>query len=167
MQADTLNTEIDSRHMNSTTLNALRAYLDGHNVMTLATQGQQGPWASAVFYVFDAGCFYFLSAAHTRHCQNLRRDARVSAAIQEDYEDWKKIRGIQLEGRATIVTQQHVDDVIERYSKKFPVTGPDAPAEIAKALDKISWYVLQPSRLYFIDNSQGLGHRDEVDIAEL
>ena len=29
------------------------AYVAGHHVMTLATQGPDGPWAAAVFYAAD------------------------------------------------------------------------------------------------------------------
>jgi hypothetical protein len=30
------------------------------------------------------------------------------------------------------------------------------------ALAKVNWYVLRPEKLFFIDNSLGLGHRDEI-----
>jgi len=30
---------------------------------------------------------------------------------------------------------------------------------------KVDWYELRPSRLYLIDNSLGLGHRDEVALS--
>ena len=31
----------------------VEAFLRGHHVMTLATQGEQGPWAAALFYACD------------------------------------------------------------------------------------------------------------------
>ena len=37
-----------------------------------------------------------------------------------------------------------------------------ADATMKNALAKVNWYQLQPERLYFIDNSLGLGHRDEI-----
>ena len=36
------------------------AYLAGHHVMTLATQGADGPWAAAVFYASDGASLIFL-----------------------------------------------------------------------------------------------------------
>ena len=39
-----------------------------------------------------------------------------------------------------------------------------APAEIAQPMADIRWYSIVPDRLYFIDNSKGLGHRDEVPL---
>jgi len=29
----------------------------------------------------------------------------------------------------------------------------------------VRWYRLEPQRLYFIDNSRGFGHRDEIEPA--
>ncbi len=54
---------------------------------------------------------------------------------------------------------------IARYAKKFPVVRPDrAPALIRAALERIAWYELAPDRGYFIDNSKGFGHRDEIPL---
>jgi hypothetical protein len=35
-------------------------------------------------------------------------------------------------------------------------------AAIEAALQRVSWYSLEPERLYFVDNTQGFGHRDEI-----
>lgn len=145
------------------TLSAARTYLNTSSVLCLATvQGEQ-PWVAPVFYSVFGDGLVFLSAPHTRHCQNIACNPRVSASIQKDYNDWQDIKGIQLEGSVVIVPDAHKPQVIERYSQKFPVTGESAPPEIAKALDKIQWFQLKVQRLLYIDNSQGLGYRQEVD----
>ena len=74
------------------------AYVAGHHVMTLATNGPQGVWAAAVFYAHDGFRFVFLSAGHTRHARNIAATPEVAATIQSDYDDWTAIKGIQLEG---------------------------------------------------------------------
>ena len=74
------------------------AYLQNHNVMSLATVGSDGVWGAAVFYVNDGFDLYFLSAGHTRHAQNMAATPQVSATIQEDYKGWANIQGIQLQG---------------------------------------------------------------------
>jgi uncharacterized protein YhbP (UPF0306 family) len=142
-------------------------YLRGHNVMTLATTGPQGLWAAAVFYVNDGFTLYFLSAPTSRHSLNIEVQPNVSAAIQEDYKDWREIKGIQLEGEAKRVEGVEQTAAIARYGLKFPVVGnlASAPAEIVKAMSRIAWYKVAPSRLCFIDNSLGLGHRDEILLA--
>jgi len=141
-------------------------YLAGHHVMTLATCGADGPWAAAVFYANDGASLIFLSSPNTRHCQNLAQDSRCAATIQEDYREWPEIKGIQLEGR--VIELQGEDERRARllYGEKFPVVGPLArvPPAIVKALARVRWYRLVPERLHFIDNSQGFGHREAIEL---
>ena len=134
--------------------------------MTLSTNGPEGLWSAAVFYVNDAFRLYFLSAPTSRHSLNLEAQPHVAAAIQEDYRDWPEIKGIQLEGEAKRVSKANQALVVARYGLKFPIIAniSRAPAEILKAFNKIAWYEVRPERLYFIDNSLGLGHRDEVPL---
>lgn len=142
---------------------AIRRYLDSHNVLCLATAQDNQPWVAPVFYsVFKTG-LVFLSAPHTRHCKNIAANPNVSASVQEDYNDWNDIKGIQLEGKAMLVPDFSRAAVVECYAQKFPVTGHKAPPAIARALDKILWFEVRVDNLYYIDNSKGLGHREEVD----
>ena len=136
-------------------------YLHQHQVMTLATVGADGPWAAAVFYVNSNFTFYFLSAAHTRHAQNFLDHPHVAATIQEDYKDWPAIKGIQLEGLVSRLQGQQKRQALSMYEQKYPFMS-NAPAQIRSALAHVYWYQLQPQRLYLIDNSKGLGHRDEI-----
>ena len=144
----------------------VQQYLRQHHVMTLASHGDEGVWAAAVFYANDGFAFYFLSSPSSRHCRNLTRDSRVSAAVHEDYSDWRKIKGVQLEGIASVLAGEGEIHARRVYGEKFPVVGmlEQAPAAIVKALAKVRWYKLIPQRLYFIDNAEGFGHRDEIDL---
>ena len=139
------------------------AYLDGHQVMTLATYGPQGLWAAAVFYASDAFDLYFLSAGHTRHGRNLAAAARAAATIQEDYADWPQIKGIQLEGVIELLEGQARIEAITLYQAKYLYIQ-TAGENLRAALEAINWYRLTPDRFYFIDNSKGFGHRDEIDL---
>ena len=147
------------------------AYLADHNVVTLATEGPDGRWAAAVFYVHDGWTLYFLSSPGSRHGRNIALHPAIAATIQEDYREWTEIRGIQMEGLAQRLSGAEEARAIECYSRKFPLIRPPAgPADavpaasrqIQRAMSRIAWFRLVPSRLYFIDNSRGLGHRDEV-----
>ena len=144
----------------------VEGYLREHHVMTLASHGDEGAWAAAVFYAHDGFAIYFLSAASSRHGRNLARNPRASAAIHEDYADWREIKGIQMEGRVALLAGDEAEQARCVYGAKFPVVGKlgEAPAKIVEALAKVSWYKLVPERLYFIDNSAGFGHRDEIDL---
>lgn len=143
---------------------AVAGYLTGHHVMTLATQGVDGPWAAAVFYAGDGAALIFLSSPSSRHCRNLAQDARCAATIQEDYSEWSKIKGIQIEGRVHELRGEDEERARKIYGEKFPIVGPLAsvPTAIVEALAKVRWFMLVPERLHFIDNSKGFGHREEI-----
>ena len=148
---------------------ALR-YLNDHHVVTLATAGAGSgfPWASAVFYVNDGFTLYFLSSPTSRHCLNLGENPHVAATVQEDYDDWPKIKGVQLEGVASEIAGDEESAARKLYGEKYPIIGKlgQAPAVIVKAMAKVRWYKVMPSRLYFIDNSAGFGHRDEIALPD-
>jgi uncharacterized protein len=147
----------------------VREYLRGHNVATLATCNGDDLWGAAVFYVCDGSTLYFLSSPTGRHMLNLAQNPRVALTIQEDYADWLDIKGVQMEGVAGEISGEEEEKARRLYGEKFPLVGllAKAPASIVKALAKVRWYKVVPRRLYFIDNSRGLGHRDEVDPAGL
>lgn len=142
------------------------AYLHTHNVMTLATHGPEGLWAAAVFYVNVGFQLYFLSVPSTRHSQNIAAQPAVAVTIQEDYGDWLAVKGVQLEGVTRRIEGEERNQANRLYGKKFPVVGnlAKSPFEIVRAMRRVDWYKVEPVRLFFIDNSFGLGHREEVGI---
>jgi uncharacterized protein YhbP (UPF0306 family) len=140
---------------------AALAYLAAHHVMTLATAGPDGIWAAAVFYASDGFALTFLSASHTRHAQAVAANPQVAATVQEDYADWPAIQGIQLSGTARRLDGPERDAAIGRYRAKFPFIAQPIPA-LVTALTKVNWYVVEPERVYFVDNTKGFGHRDQV-----
>ena len=135
---------------------------------TLATGNGKDIWASAVFYVNDGYTLYFLSSPESRHCLNMAQNPHVALTIQEDYADWTDIKGIQMEGTVSELSGNEEEKARRLYGEKFPVAGmlAQAPAAIVKALAKVRWYRIAPHKLYYIDNSAGLGHRDEIDLSD-
>jgi uncharacterized protein YhbP (UPF0306 family) len=141
-------------------------YLHSHNTMTLATCSGDVPWAATVFYASDEFELYFFSSPDSRHGQNLSINSRVAVTIQEDYKDWRAIKGIQIEGRAVLV-----DGMIDKakamaiYARKYAdviklFTDP-ASGAFYKAFLKVKFYRVEPEKLFFIDNQQGFGKRQE------
>ncbi len=139
-------------------------YLAAHRVMTLATRGPDGLWAADVFYVNSGFNLYFVSSPTSRHGRNLAAQPQAAATVHEDYLDWREIKGIQLEGAVEQVAAAEEAAVRTLYGGKFPVTADlaGAPAPIVSAFAKVRWYKLAAARAYFIDNSAGFGHRDQV-----
>jgi len=139
-------------------------YLAEHQVMTLATVGDGVPWAAAVFYANQGFDLYFLSADQTRHVQDLTNNPRAAATIHEDYKDWPAIKGIQMEGTVSKLSGIDRKAAMDLYQSKFPFVI-SAGAQIQSALKRVSWFRFVPDKLYFIDNSRGLGHRDLIDLS--
>jgi uncharacterized protein len=146
-------------------------YLRSHHTLTLATCTSEVPWASTVFYASDDLRLYFFSVPESRHCQNLSANSRVAVTIQEDYKDWREIKGIQLEGEVELV-----DSVLEKakamaiYARKYPdviklFTSPDSGV-FYRAFLKVKFYCVTPTKIFFIDNAQGFGKRQEWVVAQ-
>jgi uncharacterized protein YhbP (UPF0306 family) len=149
----------------ASTMRLARVLVDSHHTMTLSTVGPEGPWASSVSYVHDGFTFYFLSDPASRHTRNLRADARVAGAINDDYAPWNEIRGIQLEGRGEIVTDFSTRaDVIAKLLSAFPFLHAlkgntrDIAAESSYVLVKIA-----PRRVWVVDHLSGAHARFEID----
>ena len=132
-------------------------------MVTLATNGPEGLWAAAVFYAHHDFNLFFLSSAASRHALNIDSNSLVAATIQDDYDDWPDIKGIQLEGAVEKLEGDESRQAEKMFSKRysFLLTAPDP---ILNALAKVVWYRLAPEKLYFVDNSQGFGHRDEIHL---
>lgn len=142
----------------------VRGYLAAQHVMTLATQGADGPWAAAVFYVETDDGLVFLSSPASRHAGHLRHDVRCAAEIHGAADDWARIRGIQIEGRVELLQGDAAHLASECYARKFAfVRAEVAAAPIVQALARVQWYRLRIARLWFIDNARGFGQRQCFD----
>ncbi|MBI3079278.1 MAG: pyridoxamine 5'-phosphate oxidase family protein [Deltaproteobacteria bacterium] len=147
------------------------AYMREHNVLSLAVAGEDGPWAASLFYVNDGLTLYFLSDPLARHGQAVARDPRVAATINEDYREWKEIKGIQMEARCELVTSEAERlRAMALYIKKYPfVAAFFSPASllsktIREKVGKVKLYRLQVERVWFIDNEKGFGYREELPV---
>jgi uncharacterized protein len=145
-------------------------YLAAHNSMTIASSHRNVPWASAVFYASDVFTLYFLSNPKSRHGTNIAENSRVSVAIHEDYSEWRAIKGIQLEGLAERVrSPKAMLQFWELYRKKFPFVEaffkPGPLREVVQSkLAGIRIYRVIPNAIWYLDNSQGFGHREMLPL---
>lgn len=143
-------------------------YLESHHAMTIASCRDNIPWAAAVFYASDGLDLYFFSKPRSRHGANIAANARVSAAIHEDYSHWREIRGIQLEGRAERLRSLKLRARFwQLYRTKYPFVEeffrPGPFRELVQSkLAGIGLYRLVPDAVWYLDNSQGFGHREQL-----
>lgn len=133
-----------------------------HNNMTIATVREDGyPQATTVGYVNDGLEIYFGCWTKSQKAHNLASNAKVSIAIDRDYEDWDKIKGLSLGGTARQVTEpSEIERVVKLFLRKFPQLAKFSAAE---APDTVFFHVT-PSVISVLDYAKGFGHTDLVTL---
>lgn len=141
-------------------------YLANHNTITISTYGEDGPWATPVFFVNRGFRIYFLSELSSIHSRNLLRNPLMAASITEDYQDFRKIQGIQLRGHAYLVNRlKETALVLASYFKKYPAAKHilQTPTSF-KGVSKAKWHCIMPEYLKFTDNTRKFGERLELKL---
>jgi hypothetical protein len=146
-------------------------YMATHNTMTISTIGEGSAQSAALFYVNDEFTLYFLSDPESRHSRNIARNSSVSVTINEDYRDWRKIRGIQLEGEAVMVKSPLENaKAFKIYIYKFPYVEGffKSPVDLFKGVKeralKTRFYKIIPNWIRFIDNEREFGYKEEFTL---
>ena len=113
--------------MNTAAIGRIRAVLEAHATITLATVGASsagpgaGPWAATVFYASDPELnIYFVSDARPRHGRDMSAGSRVAGAINRDVSTWDDVLGLQVEGEVAILAGEARDRALALYLAKFP-----------------------------------------------
>lgn len=151
---------------------AVERMLAAHGTATLATSGDAGPWAAAVFYAHDADLnLYFVSDQRTRHARDIAKSPVVAAAIHADCSSWSEVRGVQLSGQVQALSGARREAALHCYLTKFPqikalfeAPGSDQERLIAERLRAASLYRLRPVWIRLIDNRAGFGHKRELTL---
>ena len=119
------------------------------------------PPGFSLYWVLD-----FFSDPKSRHCANVGRNPAASAAIHENYADWREIRGLQIEGRVEDVSVVEIPAMMSAYVAKFPfvrdLLTPEGLFRVGGKMIDARFYKLMPSRCVLLDNSKGFGHREEL-----
>tara|TARA_B100000315_G_scaffold235924_1_gene251221 strand:- start:175 stop:648 length:474 start_codon:yes stop_codon:yes gene_type:complete len=143
---------------------AVEAFLGAHNVLGLATRGDDGrPHAASLMYASDGLIIYWVSDPASRHSRHLAADGRVAATIAPDYDDFKDIRGLQIEGAA-----RRVEGAVESARALKLLAGKfgffsqflDGPQDLAGKLLDSAVYRLDCRTIALIDNTVAFGHKE-------
>ena len=162
-------------------------YLEEHYTMTIATAKGESPWAAAVFYANDGFTLYFLSDPEARHSKSIAENPVVAVTVNEDYHDWREIKGIQMDGKAELVsTEEEMAKATAAYVAKYPFTAvylklmaspfPKVVKYLDKFLSKLPsvpsfstpfdarFYKVVPGKVRFIDNEKDFAHPEEFTL---
>ncbi|MDA8306368.1 MAG: pyridoxamine 5'-phosphate oxidase family protein [Deltaproteobacteria bacterium] len=143
--------------------------IEEQHIMTLATSGEQGPWAAPVYYIFLESAFYFFSSPSSRHIEESIQSRRASAAISAQAFSWEDIRGLQMSGAVkTVLPGPAALRAIRSYLKKFPFTknffNPSELIDLNAFSNRfrVRLYRFEPDLVYYLDNSIRFGFRQRV-----
>ncbi|MBI2911787.1 MAG: pyridoxamine 5'-phosphate oxidase family protein, partial [Chloroflexi bacterium] len=136
---------------------------------TIATVCDGLPQAADVFYASDGLALYFVSDPTTRHGANMAAQPRVAVTIHEEYNDWRQIQGVQIEGPASLVRSKlELIKATTVYLGKYPwarpfLASPAAiSAQVARKAGGIRFYKVIAHWVRRIDNRKGFGHHEEL-----
>ena len=148
-----------------------RDLIAGQSAMTLATAGDPGAWAAAVYYAFFDHGFFFFSSPTSRHIQQGLDGQSCGAAISAPADTWQGIRGLQMSGRIHAVSPGlRAARAIKAYAGRFPFVreffspgqAPDLEAFTRRF--KVRLYEYRADLVYYLDNSLGFGFREPVEL---
>lgn len=135
-------------------------YLDKCRVCTIATVDANGqPDASAVFFENSGASIYFNTGADSQKVKNIEVNPKIAVAMQETGPPPKsdrEIKGIQCIGTARIFSEPEAgvpDPVVARH-RAFNSATPGKSVIIE----------VTPQRMWLIDYSRGLRHREVLDL---
>jgi len=130
--------------------------------MVLATRLPDGtPRATPVYFAADERLhLVFLSDADSVHSRNLAMSPSASAAMYPEERDWRKLRGVQMTGRARPLDGTEAHAARRTFARRFPFV-----AELASAMADSRIYEFTPAWVRLIDNRRGFGFQQEWSLA--
>lgn len=133
--------------------------------LTLATLREDGwPQATTVSYASDGLRIFFGCGVQSQKARNLSRDDRMSATIDLPYENWDKIRGLSLGGRARRLTDPAEMAIAGKaFLAKFPQMAFHNVTEVGD----MAMYEIVPEVISVLDYRKGFGHTDLVSAQDL
>ncbi len=148
--------------MSSNELQTIRVFLESQSTLALATvDGSGNAQIAPLFYVSDEALnLYWLSSPTSRHSVNLIVNEHVAAAIYPAVWAWNEIRGLQIEGTASVIRDEDArENILARYRLKFELP-PAFDTQIAVS----TLYRLSPKWIRWLDNGVRFGYKAEVDL---
>ncbi len=90
------------------------AFLRRERVIRVATAGPGGPHVVPVCHVLDRGAIYFGSDKNGLKVKNLRRSRRIALVADRYSENWGRLRGVSVAGRAELIRRGRAFDAARR-----------------------------------------------------
>ena len=143
--------------MSEETKKKIENYLAEHNVIRLATVRSDGkPAVASLPYVSDGADIYFPTIKTTQKAKNIAGNPKVAYTCDKNYEDWSQIQGIQMQGTASIISEEELPKILDMLTEKYPQMN-NLPENLDLVIFKVS-----PDEGYFLDYTKGFLRRNKV-----
>jgi len=144
--------------MTDDTKQKIEDYLKNHNWLNLGTVDSEGkPMVHTMGYVSEGATVYFGTSKQTHKADDMANNPNVAYTVDEDNVEVMKITGIQMQGKATLVTEMdEMQKVGGMMAEKFPFMK-----DMPQTPDSIMFKV-EPIEGYYLDYSKGFTHRGMV-----
>jgi nitroimidazol reductase NimA-like FMN-containing flavoprotein (pyridoxamine 5'-phosphate oxidase superfamily) len=119
-------------------------YLEARKTLTLATYGDDGPWAATLTYVNDGSQLYIWTRPQSNTAKHLDQNPVAAFAIDEYTEDWRETKGIQGRGRCAPVDGEGIARAADLFGQKYPQLRPGSTSAVV-------FYRIEPEALEFIN----------------
>jgi uncharacterized protein YhbP (UPF0306 family) len=143
--------------------------LEENRIMTLATWGVEGPWATPVIYAWEAQpptvSLYFMSRLATRHARNLMESPQAATAIHPS--ETRPLRGLQMEGTVELLRGREALRAMRIYLRRFPRAQGrfSARAVLKESLD-LRFFRFLAQRIFVLSEEHfGWGVRVPLELA--
>ncbi|MFZ1084516.1 MAG: pyridoxamine 5'-phosphate oxidase family protein [Terracidiphilus sp.] len=141
-------------------LDRIAQFLGEQTTLSMATTGDDGqPCVAPLFYFVDESLsLYWFSSPASLHSRNLLRTPRAAATVYCAAQSWQEIRGVQMRGPVSIVTEPQCRAAITKgLCERFKLGR-----VLRLAVRQSVLCVLQPEFFRYIDNSHGFGTKFEL-----
>jgi nitroimidazol reductase NimA-like FMN-containing flavoprotein (pyridoxamine 5'-phosphate oxidase superfamily) len=147
----------------------IKEALDRTEFMAISTVGKDGSWTCPVQFGYSNKLdLYFKSMPHSRHMQYLQKDNRISVAIfkTERFEESREVLGLQLRGKAKILTDRaEAEEAARHYYGRDP-RKIDYRTKIDEHLGESTWKFVSitPEEAWCFDSRVFGEERREIDL---
>jgi nitroimidazol reductase NimA-like FMN-containing flavoprotein (pyridoxamine 5'-phosphate oxidase superfamily) len=136
--------------------------LRSHHTMALATVRPDGyPQATVVNYIHDDFVLYFAVDAASQKAGNIRLNNKVSVAIASEEQNFYKLRGLSMSGKAArIVDERRANELALRLFRTLPQSRrfvPEDPKQLAV-------FEITPVAISLVDYATGFGKSYLVEL---
>ncbi len=144
-------------------MKAIGRLLRSQSTMVLSTLGAAGqPHTTPLFYIAgDDFELYWLSSRSSIHSCNIANSPQASAAIYAATDRWQEIRGVQMRGSVSRITERtRRREILKHYRERFQLSD-----FFRAVMARSSLYVFQPRWIRYIDNTRRFGFKFEIDLS--